>query len=204
MMHYLLILLIGYLLGCSNMAVYLAAAQNVDLRSGGSGNPGASNALILMGWRAGLLVGAHDIAKAVLAVLLCRLLFPAVPLAGALSGAACVVGHMFPFYLRFRGGKGLASYLGMTIALNWKFALIVLAVVAIVTLITDYIVVGTVTTVILVPTYFGITAGSVLLASILCVATVAIIIKHKENYVRIFNGTEIGLRRANRGDDRVK
>ena len=74
MMHYLLILLIGYLLGCSNMAVYLAAAQNVDLRSGGSGNPGASNALILMGWRAGLLVGAHDIAKAVLAVLLCRLL----------------------------------------------------------------------------------------------------------------------------------
>ena len=49
MMHYLLILLIGYLLGCSNMAVYLAAAQNVDLRSGGSGNPGASNALILMG-----------------------------------------------------------------------------------------------------------------------------------------------------------
>ena len=54
MMHYLLILLIGYLLGCSNMAVYLAAAQNVDLRSGGSGNPGASNALILMGWRAGL------------------------------------------------------------------------------------------------------------------------------------------------------
>ena len=109
-----------------------------------------------------------------------------------------------PFYLRFRGGKGLASYLGMTIALNWKFALIVLAVVAIVTLITDYIVVGTVTTVILVPTYFGITAGSVLLASILCVATVAIIIKHKENYVRIFNGTEIGLRRANRGDDRVK
>ena len=92
MMHYLLILLIGYLLGCSNMAVYLAAAQNVDLRSGGSGNPGASNALILMGWRAGLLVGAHDIAKAVLAVLLCRLLFPAVPLAGALSGTACVAG----------------------------------------------------------------------------------------------------------------
>lgn len=106
MMHYLLILLIGYLLGCSNMAVYLAAAQNVDLRSGGSGNPGASNALILMGWRAGLLAGAHDIAKAVLAVLLCRLLFPAVPLAGALSGAACVVGHMFPFYMRFHGGKG--------------------------------------------------------------------------------------------------
>jgi len=134
MMHYLLILLIGYLLGCSNMAVYLAAAQNVDLRSGGSGNPGASNALILMGWRAGLLVGAHDIAKAVLAVLLCRLLFPAVPLAGALSGAACVVGHMFPFYMRFHGGKGFAAYLGMTLALNWRFALLLLLAVSLITL----------------------------------------------------------------------
>ena len=122
MMHYLLILLIGYLLGCSNMAVYLAAAQNVDLRSGGSGNPGASNALILMGWRAGLLVGAHDIAKAVLAVLLCRLLFHTVPLAGALSGAACVAGHMFPFHMRFHGGKGFAAYLGMTLALNWLYS----------------------------------------------------------------------------------
>ena len=60
MMHYLLILLIGYLLGCSNMAVYLAAAQNVDLRSGGSGNPGASNALILMGWRAGHALRPDD------------------------------------------------------------------------------------------------------------------------------------------------
>lgn len=153
MMHYLLILLIGYLLGCSNMAVYLAAAQNVDLRSGGSGNPGASNALILMGWRAGLLVGAHDIAKAVLAVLLCRLLFPAVPLAGALSGAACVVGHMFPFYMRFHGGKGFAAYLGMTLALNWRFALLLLLAVSLITLVTDYVVLGTMTTVISVPLY---------------------------------------------------
>lgn len=153
MMHYLLILLIGYLLGCSNMAVYLAAAQNVDLRSGGSGNPGASNALILMGWRAGLLVGAHDIAKAVLAVLLCRLLFPAVPLAGALSGAACVAGHMFPFYMRFHGGKGFAAYLGMTLALNWRFALLLLLAVSLITLVTDYVVLGTMTTVISVPLY---------------------------------------------------
>lgn len=181
--RYILVILLSYVLGCSNMALYLSKLRGVDMRKGGSGNLGASNAMILMGWKAGIIVAVHDIGKA---------------------GVACVLGHMFPFYLRFRGGKGLASYLGMTIALNWKFALIVLAVVAIVTLITDYIVVGTVTTVILVPTYFGITAGSVLLASILCVATVAIIIKHKENYVRIFNGTEIGLRRANRGDDRVK
>ena len=204
MLPYVITILGAYLIGSSNMALYLSHWKGVDLRAGGSKNLGASNAFALMGWKAGVLVAVHDIGKAVVAVVLAKHFCPSLPLIGAAAGVACVLGHMFPFYLRFRGGKGLASYLGMTIALNWKFALIVLAVVAIVTLITDYIVVGTVTTVILVPTYFGITAGSVLLASILCVATVAIIIKHKENYVRIFNGTEIGLRRANRGDDRVK
>ena len=184
MMHYLLILLIGYLLGCSNMAVYLAAAQNVDLRSGGSGNPGASNALILMGWRAGLLVGAHDIAKAVLAVLLCRLLFPAVPLAGALSGAACVAGHMFPFYMRFHGGKGFAAYLGMTLALNWRFALLLLLAVSLITLVTDYVVLGTMTTVISVPLYSA-WSGSGTTALLLLPLSAIIIYKHRDNLVRI-------------------
>ena len=201
MMHYLLILLIGYLLGCSNMAVYLAAAQNVDLRSGGSGNPGASNALILMGWRAGLLVGAHDIAKAVLAVLLCRLLFPAVPLAGALSGAACVAGHMVPFYMRFHGGKGFAAYLGMTLALNWRFALLLLLAVSLITLVTDYIVLGTMTTVISVPLYSA-WSGSGTTALLLLPLSAIIIYKHRDNLVRICRGTEIGLRSAHRGDHR--
>ena len=201
MMHYLLILLIGYLLGCSNMAVYLAAAQNVDLRSGGSGNPGASNALILMGWRAGLLVGAHDIAKAILAVLLCRLLFPSVPLAGALSGAACVAGHMFPFYMRFHGGKGFAAYLGMTLALNWRFALLLLLAVSLITLVTDYVVLGTMTTVISVPLYSA-WSGSGTTALLLLPLSAIIIYKHRDNLVRICRGTEIGLRSAHRGDHR--
>ena len=202
--RYVLVILMSYLIGCSNMALYLSRLRGVDMRKGGSGNLGASNAMILMGWKAGIIVAVHDIGKAVLAVVLAKHFCSDLPFIGAAAGVACVLGHMFPFYLRFRGGKGLASYLGMTIALNWKFALIVLAVVAIVTLITDYIVVGTVTTVILVPTYFGIMSRSMMLASILCIATLAIIIKHRENYVRILKGTEIGLRRANRGDDRVK
>lgn len=196
--------LLGYLLGCSNMAFYLSRLAGVDLRKGGSGNLGASNAMILLGWRAGILVGAHDIGKAILAVALARLLSPSLPLASAAAGVACVLGHMFPFYLRFRGGKGFASYLGMTIALNWKFALILLVIVVAVTLITDYIVVGTVTTMLLVPTYLGISTRDWMLVLILCVASAVILYKHHENYVRIWRGTEVGFRRANRGDDRVR
>lgn len=202
-MGYVLVILGAYLIGCSNMAVYLAKLKKVDL-SGGSGNPGTSNATLLMGWRAGILVGIHDIGKGVLAVLLAELIFPELAYIGAVAGVACVLGHIFPIFMRFKGGKGFASYIGMTVALNWKFALIILAMVVIVTLITDYIVVGTVTTVVAVPVALGLFSQSVILPVILCVATGVILYKHRENYVRIWKGTEIGLSSAFKGKHRVK
>jgi len=90
----------------------------------------------------------------------------------------------------------------MTLALNWKFALVVGVIIVLVTLITDYISLSTTTTIILVPLYLGIMSQSFVLVSILLIATATMLIKHRENYVRILNGTEIGLRRANRGDFR--
>ena len=122
-MSYLLAILGGYLLGCSNMALYLSKIKKVDIRSGGSGNLGASNAVILMGWGAGVLTAVHDIGKAFLAVFLAKVFFPEMEHIGAVAGVSCVLGHIYPFYLKFRGGKGFASYLGMTIGLNWKIAL---------------------------------------------------------------------------------
>ena len=202
-MGYALVILGAYLLGCSNMAVYLAKLKKVDL-GGGSGNPGTSNATLLMGWRAGILVGIHDIGKGVLAVLLAELIFPELAYIGAVSGVACVLGHIFPVFMKFKGGKGFAAYIGMTVALNWKFALIILAAVVIVTLITDYIVVGTVTTVVATPVTLGLLSHSWVLPVILCVATAVILYKHRENYVRIWKGTEIGLTSAFKGKHRVK
>lgn len=198
---YIAILLLAYLMGCSNMALYLSKYKGVDLRAAGSKNLGASNAMVLMGWGPGVIVAVHDIGKALLAVVLARHFGQGLPFIGAAAGVACVLGHMFPFFLRFRGGKGFASYLGMTLALNWKFALLVMVLVALVTFISDYIVVGTVTTVVLVPAFMAFTHG-LYFSAILCIATAAILIKHRENYVRIYRGTEIGLRKANRGEHR--
>ena len=198
---YIAILLLAYLMGCSNMALYLSRYKGVDMRAAGSKNLGASNAMVLMGWGPGVIVAVHDIGKALLAVVLARHFGQGLPFIGAAAGVACVLGHMFPFFLRFRGGKGFASYLGMTLALNWKFALLVMVIVALVTFISDYIVVGTVTTVVLVPAYMAFTHG-LYFSAILCIATAAILIKHRENYVRIYRGTEIGLRKANRGEHR--
>ena len=201
---YPLIALIGYLIGSSNMALYLARLKGVNLQAdGGTGNPGASNALILMGWKAGVLVGAHDIGKAVLAVWLAGVLFPDAAYCGVVAGVACVLGHMFPSYTHFRGGKGFAAYLGMTLALNWKFALLLIAAILILLLVTDYIVVGTMTTVLAFPAYCAAT-HHVVTALILCVASSAMIWKHRGNIARIADGTEIGFRSAGRGDHRIR
>lgn len=202
-MHYFIALILGYLLGCSNMALYLAKLRGVDLRGGGSGNLGASNAVVLMGWSAGALTAVHDIGKSVLAVCLARLLFPETAHVGAVAGVASVLGHIYPFYLKFRGGKGFASYLGMILALNWKFALVILALVVVVTVVTDYIVAGTTLTILASPVYLGITGG-LMVALILCVATAVILYKHRMNYINIYKGKELGLRGAIRGDNRVK
>lgn len=203
-MGYLIMGLLGYLLGCSNMAFYLSKIKKVDLRKGGSGNLGASNAMVLMGWKAGIAVGFHDVLKATLAVVLARLLlFPALPHVGAVAGVAAVLGHMFPFYLRFKGGKGFASYVGMVLGLNWKFALAVMVLIVVVTVITDYIVVGTVSTTVLTPLWMGLAQHNLITALILLIATAVILWKHRENFVRLANGTEIGLRKGGSGKHRV-
>lgn len=201
-MKYILIILLGYLLGSSSMSYYLSKLKGVDLRAKGSKNLGASNTMILMGWKSGILVGIHDIGKSVLAVLLAAYLFPGIPYAGAIAGVASVFGHIFPFYLKFRGGKGFASYLGMTLGLNWKLALVILLAVVVITFVTDYIVLGTLTTILSVPTYMGISTHSLVLPAILLLGTLVIIYKHRENFVRLYHGTEIGFRSANRGDHR--
>jgi len=203
-MVYLIVAALAYLIGTSSMALYLSKMQKVNLRAGGSGNLGASNTVQLMGWRAGVLVAVHDIGKSVLAVLLAQLMFPGLPYIGAGAGVSSVLGHIFPFYLKFKGGKGFASYFGMTLALNWKLGLALFFIVLAVTLLTDYIVVGTVTTTLSVPAYLGWTQRDWILPCILLIASAVIWYKHRENFVRILNGTELGLMSAFKGEHKVK
>lgn len=203
-MGYLLVILLGYLLGCSNMAYYIGRIKNKDLRSAGSNNLGASNAAVLLGWGAGITVALHDIGKAAIAVLLAKWLFPQLEYAGAAAGVASVMGHIFPFYLGFRGGKGLASFFGMALGLSWKLALVAGVVIVLATLITDYIVIGTFSTIVLVPVHLGITTHNPVLAAIVCIASGVIFYKHWENIGRILRKEEIGLRSTIRGDKRLK
>lgn len=203
-MAYIIPILLGYLLGSSNMAYYISRYQKKDIRSSGTGNLGASNATVLLGWKAGIAVALHDIGKAAIAVLLAKGLCPELELAGVAAGVAAVLGHIFPFYLNFKGGKGLASFWGMTVALNWKLGLIAAVVILLATIITDYIVIGTFSTIALVPSYTGLISHNWLMALIIAIASLTIFYKHWENIGRLIRKEEIGLRSTIRGDKRMK
>ena len=131
-------------------------------------------------------------------------LMPELAHVGAAAGVACVLGHIYPFYLGFKGGKGFAPYIGMTFALNWKLGIVIVILVALITLITDYLSLGTFTTIVAVPVWEGIEKGTVILPLILLIGTAVIFYKHRENFVRLRNGTEIGLRSTAKGEHKVK
>ena len=196
--------LLGYLMGCSNMAYWLSLKHKVDIRSNGSGNLGASNVAVLLGWGAAVIVAVHDIGKSVLAVILAKLLFPGVEFAGAAAGVACVLGHIFPFYLGFKGGKGLASFLGAVAMLNWKVGLAMVVLLVLVTLATDFIALGTISVSLSAPVGIWLMSGKIVVPLILCVATVVMVCKHLDNVRRICNRTEIGLRSTAKGENRMK
>lgn len=193
----------SYLIGSSSMSYYLGKLNGINVSKNGSGNLGASNTVVLMGWKAGIIVALHDILKGYLVVILANFLFKDVAYAGILAGVMCVIGHIFPFYLKFKGGKGFASYIGMTLAIDWKLALGVIILAAILTLLTDYIVTATLTTIVVVPAYVGFIHHNIIACMIILIATCVMMFKHTDNIKRIMNGTEIGLRSAHKGEYRM-
>ena len=113
----------AYLLAGIPVGLLIGRARGVDLREVGSGNIGATNAVRAMGRRWGLLVFALDVAKAALPVALASMRFGD-PAWLALIALAAILGHVFPIYLRFRGGKGVACALGVFLVLAPKAAII--------------------------------------------------------------------------------
>lgn len=203
-MKIVFVVLMGYLLGCSSLSYYISIVKNIDIKNNGSKNLGASNTVALVGWKAGIAVAIHDAVKAMIAVILANLCFKDVMYAPYIAAVASVFGHIFPFYLGFKGGKGLASYMGLILALNWKFGIIMLIVLAVITIVSDYIVLGTFTIIAVTPVVFGVLTQDVNCAMIVAAASLIIFIKHIENIKRLMNGTEMGLRKANKGEYRIK
>jgi len=119
-------LAIGYLFGLFQTAFFYGKAKGIDIRQHGSGNSGTTNALRVLGTKAGLIVFAGDCLKCVLAVCLCRLLFgeshgDMLYLLCLYTAAGAILGHNFPFYMGFKGGKGIAATAGLILAFHPYF-----------------------------------------------------------------------------------
>ena len=120
-MERLLCVVIGYLFGLIQTGYIYGKIKNIDIRKHGSGNAGTTNALRTLGWKAGVITFIGDCLKCVLAVAIIRLIFIQdlhVELYAMYTGLGAVLGHNFPFYLNFKGGKGIAATAGLIISLH--------------------------------------------------------------------------------------
>lgn len=192
-MKYLICILVGYLVGTINPSYIISRIKGFDIRKRGSGNAGASNAVIVLGRVVGVLCALFDIMKAAVIIWIAESIFPELTYVFAVTGISCIVGHIFPFYMRFRGGKGLACLGGTVLAYDWRVFLIMLAGEILVALFTNYICFVPVTAGFIFPVVYGVMHRDVWGALILSIAGLLIVYKHKENFKRIRNGTEARL-----------
>lgn len=190
-MEILVCLLIGYLIGAFSTSYVIGALSGFDIRKRGSGNAGASNVIIVLGKAAGAFCAIMDIAKTCLALWITKLLFPTFVYAFPLTGAACILGHIFPFYMKFRGGKGLACLGGVVLMTDVRLFFIMITIALIVVLIVNYLCVVPMTASVAYAVIYGVMNQDMVGMLIFMVAAVVICLKHIDNLKRIKNGTEV-------------
>lgn len=190
-MEIIICLLIGYAIGIINPAYLIGVIRGTDIRKKGSGNAGASNVMIVFGKVAGIVCALLDIVKPCIAIWITRKLFPLFNLAFPLTGAACILGHIFPFYMKFKGGKGLACLGGVVLMTDVRLFLVLILIELAVVLVVNYICVVPMTASVAYSVIYGVIYRDSLAALIFLVVAVVIFFKHTENLRRIKEGTEI-------------
>lgn len=190
------LLLVAYLLGSISFAVIVVrAVSGKDIRAQGSGNAGATNVLRAYGKKPALLVALLDVAKGTAAVLLMRLA-TADPWWSAAAGLAVVLGHVFPVFYGFRGGKGVATAVGAFAVLAPLALLCCMAVFVLVVALTRYVSLGSVISMVLLPPVAGVLFHAprpVVTAA--AVTALVVVFKHLGNLKRLARGEERKLGR---------
>lgn len=204
-MERVICLLIGYVFGLLQTGYIYGKLHNFDIRSHGSGNAGSTNALRTMGLKAGLTTFLGDCFKGVLAICLVRMLFAGqcadmLPLLSIYAGFGAVMGHNYPFYLGFKGGKGIAATGGIILATDWRMAVLCLLVFILVVVFTKYVSVGSlvVSVMFLVMVIlagqngqFGMSQSHLYeMYAVVALLMVSAFYRHKANIKRLCEGTE--------------
>lgn len=209
MLYFVLIgcLIGGYLLGSVNTSVIVGKCLGVDIRKKGSGNAGATNTLRTLGKKAAIVVLFGDIAKTIIAILLAMLIahviFPAdreISLyCRYLAGLGAVLGHNFPIYFGFRGGKGILASISCILMLDWRIGLILVVIGILIMVVTRYVSLGSVSGAILYPLFviaFNMNNKEPHIPYYIALSVVIALLalyQHRSNLSRLLKGTESKL-----------
>lgn len=199
-MNYFLSLLLGYGLGCLNPAVLLSKLKRQDLRNQGTGNLGASNTMLVIGKKWGALVMLIDMFKGFFSVKLTKWLFPQLFAIELVAGFGAVLGHIFPFYLGFRGGKGLAAFGGLVLAYDPVLFCVLLVLGLALMLVFNCSVAMPMSAAPLFAIVSGIRSQSLVVFSLTAVSAILIIVKHWSNIDKARSGKDLNIRNFIRND----
>lgn len=145
-MEQIICLVMGYVFGLFQTGFIYGKSKGIDIRQHGSGNSGSTNALRVMGVKAGLIVFMGDFLKTVIPCFLVRILFRSQPgyiyVLILCAGFGVILGHNFPFYLKFKGGKGIAATAGIMFSLDWRLTAVCLLVFVLIVAVTRYVSLG--------------------------------------------------------------
>ena len=204
-MERIICLAIGYVFGLFQTGYIYGKMHGIDIRSHGSGNSGTTNMLRTLGTSAGIITFFGDALKCVFAVLLVRLVFgkshgDIISLLAIYTAAGVILGHNFPFYLQFKGGKGIASTVGLMLSIYPKIFFVVIAIFLILFLLTQYV---SLSSLVIMIVFFGLIVyygqeGAFLLTGlelyefygIAAVLVILAFVRHRANIKRLLSGTE--------------
>ena len=198
LIYTVLVGVVSYLIGSINSSILISKmVTGKDIRQSGSGNAGATNMLRTMGKKYAAITLVIDILKGVIAILLAKLLigYGAYLSSEYIAAVAVVLGHNFPVFFGFRGGKGVATSLGVVLLLDWRIGLCVLVIAISIMAMTKYVSLGSITSALV----FMVAQVAVMLivegfdlVRFICVLILGLllIVRHRANIVRLISGTE--------------
>lgn len=194
-LNIIICLLLGYFFGCFSTGYIIGKINKVDITQYGSKSSGTTNALRTLGAKAGLFTLIGDMIKAIIPILLVKLaIFPNnddVLLLALYTGLGVVVGHNYPIFLKFKGGKGIAATAGTMVAFDPLIIPFALPVFIISVAITRYVSVGSLLISIFFPIWIAIRhQGNIHMLLVALTFTLLAFIKHSQNIKRILNGSE--------------
>lgn len=203
-MERIICLLFGYAFGLFQTGYIYGKMNNIDIRQFGSGNSGTTNALRVLGKKAGLIVFFGDFMKTVIPCVMVRMIFADRPeimyVLILYTGLGVILGHNYPFYLGFKGGKGIAATAGILVSVDFRITLVCLIVFVAIVAATRYVSLGSLAVVsillILVIVFgsrgdYGVSADNIMeLYIVTAVITGMAFWRHRANVVRLIHGNE--------------